>query len=198
MRALILLECLVVLALAGLILAPGRLPGVPGPDAVEEPLVFPAARFLSDAIPGESATYRVDRGESTIEFRVVTADRGGPQGPPKVTITRVLHDRAGRELPEAEPTYVHLLAEHGLFPFLTPELPRAYDRVWILRRIVHDEIPWLGRKLPCWRVECIDPALDPSQETVVVWMHEDVPVYGILQFERAGHLYECTSWRPAK
>jgi hypothetical protein len=196
MRALILLECLAILALAALILAPGRLPGVPGPNTAEESPVFPASKFLADAVPGESVTYRVDRGESTLEFRVDKADRGGPQGPPKVTITHEYRDRAGREIPEAEPTYVHLLAEHGLFPFLTPELPRAYDRVWILRKITRDELPWLGRRLPCWRVECIDPALDPNQELVTVWMHEDVPVYGILQFERAGHLYECTSWRP--
>jgi hypothetical protein len=195
MRALILLECLVVLALAGLIVTP-TLPFSKGAGS-QEPLVFPAARFLADAKPGETAAYTIDRGAGTLEFRVEKSDFGGPQGPPKFTIARVLHDRAGRELIEDEPRYVHLLAEHGLFPFMTPMAPKAFDRVWILRRIKRDEILWLGKKLPCWRIECIDPALDPEQESVVVWMHEDVPVYGILKWERGGQVYECTSFRPA-
>ena len=36
----------------------------------------------------------------------------------------------------------------------------------------------------------------PDRDAVEVWMHEDVPVYGILRWQRAGHKYECTSWRP--
>lgn len=192
MRALILLECIVVLGLAGLVLSRG----VPGQGAVE-PDVFPASRFLADAEPGERATYRIDQGEGTVDFDVVHADRGGPQGPPKVTITRSFRDQAGIHVPENDPTYEHRLVEHGLFPFLAPAQARAFDRVWVIRRIQRDEIRWLGRPLRCWRVECIDPALEPEQETVVVWFHEAVPVYGILRWERAGHVYECTSWRPA-
>lgn len=191
MRALILLECLVILALAGLIL----LHPSPGQETREQD-VFPASLMLGDATPGETVTYRVDQA-TTLEFSVGAVDRGGPQGPPKVTITRAVRDSVGAVTPEAEPTYVHQLVEHGLFPFLTPSAPKAWDRTWILRRIRRDEIRFLGRPLKCWRVECIDPALEPEQESVVVWMHEAVPVFGIVRFERAGHIYECTSWRPA-
>lgn len=189
MRALILLECLVILALAGLILFH------PEPHDAEGE-VFPASAFLPDAVPGESVAYRVDQAQGTLEFVVGAVDRGGPQGPPKVTITRSYKDGQGNVVPEGEPTYVHHLVEHGIFPFLTPAAPRAWDRTWVLRRIRRDEIRFLGRPLRCWRVEAIDPALEPDQESVVVWMHEDVPVYGIVRFERAGRIYECTSWRP--
>jgi hypothetical protein len=191
MRALILLECLVILALAGLILlAP------PPEQAAAFGEIFPASALLGDATPGEVATYRIDQGQGTLEFVVGAVDRGGPQGPPKITITRSFKDSVGTVIPEAEPTYVHQLVEHGLFPFLTPAEPKAWDRTWVLRRIRRDEVRFLGRPLKCWRVECIDPALEPEQESVVVWMHEDVPVFGILRFERAGRIYECTSWRP--
>lgn len=192
MRALILLECLVVLALAGLILAH------PTADAPASDVVFPAARFLMDADPGETVTYRIDANQGDLTFTVGTVDRGGPMGPPRTSITRVVRDRMGVQVPEAASTYVHLLVEHGLFPFLTPAEPRAFDRTWVIRRIRQDEIRFDGRPLACWRVECIDPALPPEQETVVVWMHEDVPVFGIVRFERAGSVYECASWKPRR
>src|SRR5262245_31591410 len=74
MRAVILLECLLVLALAGLILSP-TIPFGPSAAAADS-LVFPAARFLADAKPGESALYTVDRGSASIEFRVERSDFG--------------------------------------------------------------------------------------------------------------------------
>src|SRR5262245_16875295 len=151
MRALILLECLIVLALAGLILSP-TLPF--SSQTPQQHLVFPAAHFLADAKPGETATYAIDRGAGTLEFRVEKADPGGPTGPPKFTITRVLHDRAGRELVEDEPRYVHQLAEHGMFPFLTPSAPTAFDRVWTLRRIKRVEALVLGKRPPARPREC--------------------------------------------
>ncbi len=191
MRALILLECLAVIALAVLILLKGgRGPGSGTPD------VFAAHRFLLDASPGEVARYRVDDGKSILEFKVLAAAPGGVEIP-RVSVTRTLWDAAGTQLPDPGPTYLHLFHKHGLFPFLTPEEPGAYDRVWILKRIQRSSISWGGRTIPCWRVECIDPALPPDRDAVVVWMREEVPVYGILRWERAGHSYECVSWNPA-
>lgn len=193
MRALILLECLAILALAGLILLHAP-PGAAAPEGD----VFPASRMIGDANPGETVTYRIDQGQGSLEFVVGAVDRGGPSGPPKVAITRTFRDATGTPIPDVEPSYVHLLVEHGLFPFLTPSEPRAWDRTWVLKRIRREELRFLGRPLPCWRIECIDPALDPDQESVVLWMHEDVPVFGIVRMERAGRVYECSSWRPGK
>jgi hypothetical protein len=192
MRALILLECVVILGLAALILF--RSP--PG-GGEPEPLIFPAGRFVGDAQPGETVTYRIDQGQGTLEFAVAAADRGGPFGPPKLSITRTFRDATGSPVTDPHPSYTHHAIEHFLFPFLTPAEPRAWDRVWVWRRIRQETIRFLGRDLECWRVECIDPALDPDQEAVVVWFHTDVPVYGIVKWERAGRVFECTSWRPS-
>jgi hypothetical protein len=171
MRALILLECLAVIALAVLIL----LKGSRGPESGAAD-VFQAHRVLLDATPGEVAKYRVDDGKSILEFKVLAA---APEGRiPRVSVTRMLWDAAGTQLPDPEPTYIHMFHKHGLFPFLTPEEPGAYDRVWILKRIQRSTIAWGGRTIPCWRVECIDPALPPDRDAVVVWLREEVPVTG--------------------
>jgi hypothetical protein len=190
-RALILLECVVILALAALILVPRG-----GRASADEGDAFYAARFLMDAVPEEVATYRMDDGRGTLEFKVASVDRGGPQGPPRVSIQRTFRDAQGTVIPELEPSYTHLLARHGLFPFMNPEQPAAYEGVWILKRIRRDTLTWQGRPLRCWHVECIDPSLQPDRDSVEVWMHEDVPVYGILRWQRDGHTFDCTSWRP--
>jgi hypothetical protein len=190
-RALILLESLVILVLATLILLKRDGPG--GPDGGD---VFPASRFLTDANPGETATYRVDESKGTLEFKVLVADHGGPSGPPKASIERTFRDTQGTVIPELEPTYTHLLTKHGLFPFMNPEQPAAYEGVWILKRIRRDTISWQGRPLSCWHVECIDPSLPGDRDAIELWMHPDVPVYGILRWQRDGHSFDCISWRP--
>jgi hypothetical protein len=30
-----------------------------------------------------------------------------------------------------------------------------------------------------------------------VWLHEDVPVYGILRWQRQGRTYDVVSWKPS-
>lgn len=191
MRALILLECFVILALAALILL--RHDVVVGGDEGE---IFSAAHFLMDAAPGETVRYRIDEARGTLDFKVLAADRGGPAGPPKVSIERTYRDGAGTTIPELEPTYTHLLTRHGLFPFMNPEQPAAFEGVWILKRIRRETISWQGRPLSCWHVDCIDPSLPNDRDAVEVWMHPGVPVYGILRWQRDGHAFECTSWRP--
>jgi hypothetical protein len=187
-RALIVLESLLILGLSALILL--RRAPEPEPDR------FAAVRFLGDAVPGETATYRIDEGQGTVEFRVTRADRGGPLGPPKIEVDRAWRDASGAQVPEPQTAYTHFPHVHGLMPFLTPEDPGAVDRVWVLKRIRRVTVPWQGKALRCWQVDCIDPALPADGAAVDVLMHEDAPVYGVLRWERAGHVYELASWRP--
>ena len=189
MRAFILLECFVAIALSvGIVVQKGSTDAPPASDT------FSATRMILDCLPGEEATYRVDDGRTTVSYRVDATDFGGAQGPPKLSIRRTTTE-SGAVQPDAV-NYVHFPHRHGLFPFLTPEQPAAYDRVWVLRRIQRATIQWHGAPLRCWKVECIDPALPPDRETVLVWMHEDAPVFGILRWERNNEVYELSNWRP--
>jgi hypothetical protein len=187
MRVLILFESLVVLALAGFVLF-GKTAAPPPPD------LFPVASFLLDATPGESVRYRVDDG-GTIAYSVGTVDRGGPSGPPRLQITRAWADALGNALPDDAPSYTHLPYRHSFFPLMAQEAPGAFDRVWVLKRVQRKTYPWKGKTLRCWRVECIDPALPPDRDAVLLWMHEDCPVFGIFRWERGGHTYEA-DWTP--
>ena len=189
MRALILLECFVAIALSVGIVVKGG-----GPAGAEEGEFFNAAQLLLDCVPGEEATYRVDDGRVTVTYHVDATEFGGLQGPPKLSIRRS-RTEAGQALPDAV-SYSHYPHWHGLFPFLTPEQPQAYDRVWVMRRIQRATLQWQGRPLKCWKIECIDPALPPDRESVLVWVREDVPVFGILRYERNGEVYELMNWRP--
>jgi hypothetical protein len=191
MRALLLLESAVVLLLAALILWPR---GTPAEGAVED--YFPAERFLVDAFPSERVRYRVDDGRSILEYGIDMADRGNPlTGPPKFLIHRYLYDAQGRAVPDPAATYTHLPHLHGLFPLVAQDAYNEYDRTWIWTRIVRVTIPWRGATLRCWRVDAIDPALPEDADAVQVWMHEDVPVFGILKWTRGGHVYEA-DWAP--
>ena len=189
MRALILLECFVAIALSvGIVVQKGS------SAAPVDSEVFSATRMLLDCLPGETATYRVDDGRATVTYSVDAVDLGGIQGAPKLSI-RQTRTELGQVQPDSV-SYVHFPHRHGLFPFLTPEAPTAYDRVWVLRRIQRATIQWQGAPLRCWKVECIDPALPPDRETVLVWMHEDAPVFGVLRWERNTEIYELSNWRP--
>lgn len=191
MRALLLLESALVIALAAMILWPG---GAPAATPIGD--YFPAERFLNDALPGEHVSYGVDGGRSTIDYAVEKVDPGDPMtGPPKLSIRRTLLDAQRRPVADPTPTYTHVPHLHGLFPLLAQDAPGAYDRTWIWTRITRDRIPWHGKTLRCWRVDAIDPALPEDADAVQVWMHEDVPVFGILKWSRGGHVYEA-DWAP--
>ena len=188
MRALIVLESLVVVGLALLIL-------LRGPTAPVEPASFPADRLILDAQPGEEVLYRADDG-SLLEFKVDGPIRSVPLGPPQIPIRRTYFDSAGAAPHPSAPLYNHRPETHGIFPFLGAEAPNALDRVWVWRRIQEAETAIGGRKVKCWQVDCIDPALPPSSDAVVVWFEPNVPVFGILKFERNGRTYELVSSRP--
>ena len=192
MRALLLIESVVVILLAALIVFwSGGAPAAAPPGDV-----FPALRFLPDALPGEHVTYGVDGGRSTLEYDVDKVDPGDPRaGPPKISIRRTLRDAQRRPVLDSAPTYTHLPHLHGMFPLLAQDAPGAFDRTWVWTRITRDKIPWHGQTLRCWRVDAIDPALPDDADAVQVWMHEDVPVFGILKWSRGGHVYEA-DWAP--
>ena len=191
MRALLLLESIVVIVLAALILWPGG-----APAASVTPDFFPGEAFLLNAVPGEKVTYGVDGGRSTVEYFIDKVERGGQlAGPPKFSIHRTLYDAQRRPIPDSAPTYTHLPHVHGLFPLMAQDAPGGYDRLWVWTRITRDKIAWHGRTLRCWRVDAIDPALPDNADAVQVWMHEDVPVFGILKWSRGDHVYEA-DWTP--
>jgi hypothetical protein len=190
MRALILLESLVVLALAGFILF-ARSAEPARPD------LFPVGSFLLDAKPGDAIRYRVDDGRSTLTYRVGTVDLGGASGPPRIQIERAMTDSTGAPVPDPAPSYTHLPYRHAFFPLMAQEAPGGFDRVWVLQRVQRKTFQWKGTALRCWRVECIDPALPRERDAVVLWMHEDCPVFGIFRWERAGHTYEA-DWTPPR
>lgn len=192
MRLLILFESLVVLALAaGILFMKPASPATPSGD------LFPVGNFLLDALPGESVRYRVDEGRSTLSYTVGTVDPGGPKGPPHMQITRAMTDTAGRVVPDPDPSYTHLPHRHGFFPLIAQGFPGAFDRVWVVQHVRRVTVPWQGRPLRCWRVDAIDPALTKDREAVVLFLHENCPVFGIFRWERDGHVYEA-EWRPAK
>ena len=191
MRALILLESLVVVLLAAAILFGGSHPA--GATAGGD--IFPALNFLYDADPGETVRYSIDGGRSTLQFSVGAVDRGSLKGPPRLQIARLMTDTQGRPVPDEAPEYTHLPHRHGMFPFMAPEAPADYDRVWVLKRIVRESLPWHGKELRCWHVYCIDPGLPPDRDAVELWMHEPVPVFGILRWRRDGHTYD-SDWNP--
>ncbi len=189
MRALILLECFLAIGLSvGIITHRGSEAGPRQND------IFSATSMLLNCLPGEQATYRVDDGRTTVTYRVDATEHGGLSGPPKISIRRT-RTESGQVQPDSI-NYIHFPHRHGLFPFLTPEEPDAFDRVWVLRRIQRATIQWQGAPLKCWKIECIDPALPPDRETVLVWLHEDAPVFGVVRWERNNEVYELSNWRP--
>jgi hypothetical protein len=114
---------------------------------------------------------------------------------PYKRIRRELQDpRAGPEpRPDDGVTYDHRLTDHGWFPLMAPEVPEALDRVWIVRSIVPDKLPWNDEERSCWRVDLIDPALPEGSDTVVAWLDERIPVFGLLKWKRAGETWEYMS-----
>jgi hypothetical protein len=187
-RALILLESAVVLGLSlGILLR--------GPTAPGEGDVFRADRLLLDAKPGEKAEYRGDDG-IVLAYEVESTTQGGTaQGGPVLHLRTRQRDASG-PLPGTDVAYRHLPARHGLFPLLTPTHPEADDRLWIWRRIRRETIPFAGKPLRAWRMDCIDPALPPDEDAVVVYFHEEAPLFGIVRWSRNGRTYDLVSaWK---
>jgi hypothetical protein len=194
MRALILLESLIVLALAAAILF-----HTSSPSSAGQGERFLASSLLMDAMPGESVLYAADDGTS-LEFTIGPVNREGKRGP-VFSITRTFRD-ALRNTPEGGiVSYAHVLAEHGFFPLMSPEAPGDVDRVWILRRIARDDLSIRNRTIRCWRLELFDPALPADSDLVQAWYEEKVPVFGLVQWQRGKRKWTLESstpaWKPA-
>jgi len=148
--------------------------------------------LLADAEGGEEASYQERTSRRIIEFRVEQAPRLPPIAVPHKLIRRVLKDAMGQvyQAPGSSVSYQHDLTLHGWFPLMAPEAPDALDRVWVIRSIHPDRITVNREDHDCWRVDLIDPALPEGSDTVVAWLSERVPVYGLLKWKRRGETWE--------
>jgi hypothetical protein len=182
MRALILVLSALVLALAVWML-------VEPPGAQATGPTFLLGRLIADAQEGERAAY-VDGEGNTLVYSVEKSVPAGPDRPPFLLIRRVLADRSGKV--QASDTWQHMVTVHGIFPLTAPQDPTGYDRLWVWTRLRQESIDWQGRKRVAWRFDAIDPALPPDADTVVVWMDEEVPVFGMVQWRRDGRTW---TWR---
>ncbi|MDA1194431.1 MAG: hypothetical protein O2894_04540 [Planctomycetota bacterium] len=157
--------------------------------------VFHIGALLANAEGGESAWYRETSSGRSLEYRVVQAPRLPPIAVAYKVVGRRLLDEKGQPYAGAQGSvsYEHKLTDHGFLPLAAPEAPQALDRVWIIRAIRPDSITLDGgggTAHACWRVDLIDPALPEGQDTVVAWVSDKVPVYGLLKLKRAGETWE--------
>jgi hypothetical protein len=156
---------------------------------------FYVEALLADATVGESALYREKTSLKLTEFRVEEAPQLPPIQVPYKRIRRKLMDPRGTPYAGAPSgvTYAHRLTDHGWFPLTAPQAPKALDRVWVIRSIHPDTLTWKEEERPCWRVDLIDPALPEGADTVVAWLDDAVPVYGLLKWKRSGETWELVS-----
>lgn len=156
--------------------------------------------MLGNARASEEAEYREATSFRQMHYRIEQAPRLPPFAVPWKFIRRVLKDARNRTYENAATGvgYRHNVAEHGWFPLMAPEVPDALDRVWVIRSIEKDRISLNQTEWDCWRVDLIDPALPDGKDTVVAWMSEKVPVFGLLKWKRAGETWEFVrgKWAP--
>ena len=147
---------------------------------------FQVSELVQDARPGEFAIYREEASGRRLRFVVVERPETAGLGVPYLVIRRDLLGRDGRPRVEegASISYEHQIVQHAWFPFLTPEVPTEYDRVWTWREISREPLRRRGKSLPAWRVDLLDPSLPASADTVAAWFDAGVPVYGLLQWRR--------------
>lgn len=196
MRALILLLAATVVTLAVLIVL--YVDDRPGFVNRTGPLLYVGA-LLADAQGGETATYMERTSRRLIDFKVEQAPRLPPFAVPYKLIRRVLRDAQGEiyQGPGSTVSYQHSISEHGWFPLMAPEVPDALDRTWIIRSIQPDRISVNRNEHDCWRVDLIDPALPVGSDTVVAWLSDKVPVFGLLKWKRRGETWEFKSGKSA-
>lgn len=183
MRALIVLCSGIVVGLAALIVV--YVSEHSGPRRLVGPK-FQVAELVQDARPGEFAVYREESSGRRMRFVVVERPETAGLSAPYLVIRRDRLGRDGSPLGEegASISYEHQIVQHAWFPFLAPEVPTEYDRVWSWREIVREPYRLRGRSMPAWRVDLLDPSLPETADTVVAWFDASVPVYGLLQWRR--------------
>lgn len=152
--------------------------------------LFYVGRLLNDAVKGEEAVYREKTSQRMTRFTVVDAPRLPPIAVPYKRIRREIQDPRTGERGSDSVTYDHKMTVHGWFPLMAPEVPDALDRVWIVRSIEPDTLQLGTQEWACWRVDLIDPALPEGSDTVVAWLDDSVPVFGLLKWKRGGKTWE--------
>ncbi len=197
MRALILLLAATVVALAVLIVL--YVDDRPGSVIRTGPL-FHVGALLADAEGGEAATYMERTSRRLIDFKVEQVPRLPPHAVPYKLIRRVLRDAQGEvyQTSGSSVSYQHNVTDHGWFPLMAPEVPDALDRTWIIRSIRPDRITVNRNEHDCWRVDLIDPALPEGSDTVVAWLSDKVPVFGLLKWKRRGETWEFKSGKSGR
>ena len=190
MRARIVLLSAAVIVLAVLILQSR-------PDEPTRGATFDATHLIADAAPGETATYRDERGE-TWTFRVEQVVPAGPDRPARIHVLSSRRDRRGQPLPGGAQDYTHVPSRHGLFPLMAPQDPDGYDRLWVWTRIREADLAWQGDARSAWRFDLIDPALPPDEgaDHVVAWLDASVPVFGLVRWQRRGQTWDLVEWSP--
>jgi hypothetical protein len=191
MRALILVLCAVVVTLT----IPVLLHAGGATRTTEVGERFYPGVLLYDARTGEEATYRDQEG-NTLVWRVV--ERIAPEGQTeRLRILRLLLDRTGRPMSPrfGEIRYEHDFVHHGWFPLMAPLEPQGLDRLWIWARIRQEQRAVRGKEWDAWRVDFIDPALEPGSDEVQAWFHPDVPVFGLVEWHRGGRTWTLVASR---
>lgn len=192
MRALILILSLVVVALTVPVLVHAG-GSARGPSLGQRFLV---GSLLRDAQEGEEVTYRDQEG-SFLVWRVEKVFSSAERGSDRLLIRQRRLDRSGRLVDPAwgEIAYEHDLARHGWLPLMAPEEPDGLDRLWVWARIRQEPREVSGKERLCWRVDALDPALPDGRAEVQAWFHTDVPVFGIVAWQRDGVLWTLVGSR---
>jgi hypothetical protein len=162
--------------------------------------LFYVGTLLADAGKGEEAIYREKTSRQLLRYDVEDAPQLPPMVVPYKRIRREFQDAMGQPAHDGRDTvsYNHRLTDHGWFPLTAPEAPDALDRVWIIRSIERDTLEIDRRTYHCWRVDLIDPALPEGSDTVVAWLDETVPVFGLLKWKRGGNTWEYQGGRDGR
>ena len=194
MRVLILLLSALVVALAIPVLkhaGGGAREGRPGE-------MLRLGLLIANAQAGEEAIYR-DQDGNTLIWTVEGRAPAPVASQERPIVRRRLLDKLGRPVDPrwTDLTYEHDSARHGWFPLMAPQDPQGLDRLWVWARIRRDVRVVRGKERPCWRIDAVDPALQEGADEVLCWFDEQAPVFGLVEWHRAGRTWTLVGAKPA-
>lgn len=194
MRALILVLSALVVALAVPVLrhvGGGASEGKPGE-------LLHLGLLIANARPGEEATYR-DQDGNTLIWSVEARLPAPVASQERIVVRRRLLDNLGRPMDPrwADLAYEHDSARHGWFPLMAPQDPGGLDRLWVWARMRRDVRVIRGKERACWRIDAVDPGLTEGADEVLCWFDEDAPVYGLVEWHRAGRTWTLVGSKPS-
>jgi hypothetical protein len=194
MRALILVLAALVVGLAVPVLlhaGGGAREGKPGE-------MLRLGLLIANARPGEEAIYK-DQDGNTLIWSVVARQPAAVSSQERIVVRRRLIDSLGRPMDPrwADLSYEHDSARHGWFPVMAPQDAQGLDRLWVWARMRRDVRVIRGKERPCWRIDAIDPGLPEGSDEVYCWFDEDAPVYGLVEWHRAGRTWTLVGAKTA-